>query len=121
MVNKAKREEILQLLQDGKITLEEASQYLDSLEESGGEQAAGPKSRWLRIRVTDYITQKTQGNFSLPLSLVRTGLKLGIRFIPHLEGVDVAALEEALLQGKKGPLMDVMDEENSKHIEIYLD
>ena len=121
MVNKAKREEILQLLQDGKITLEEASRLLDTLEEYGGEQAAGPKPRWLRIRVTDYITQKTRGNLSLPLSLVRTGLKLGIRFVPRLEGVDAAALEEALLRGEKGPIMDVMDEENSEHLEIYLD
>lgn len=121
MVNKVKREEILQLLQDGKITLEEAARLLDTLEESGGEQATDPKPRRLHVRVTDNLTQETQANFSLPLSLVRMGLKLGVRLIPQLQGMDAAALEEALLHGEESLIVDAVDEELDEHLEIYLD
>ncbi len=121
MVNKAKREEILQLLQDGKITLEEATQLLDTLEEYGEEQAPDQKPRRLHVRVTDNLTQETRVSFSLPISLVRMGLKLGVRFIPQLQGMDAAALEAALLHGEEGLIVDAVDEELDEHLEIYLD
>ncbi|MGC9397893.1 MAG: SHOCT-like domain-containing protein [Anaerolineae bacterium] len=113
------RLKILEMLQNGTITAEQASELLDALaarEEKGQEQAP----RWLRIRVTDTDTGRSRVNVTLPVGLVRAGLKMGARLGPDLDHLDGETLEKVLLGGR-GHVVDVLDEEDGERVEIFLD
>ncbi|MGC9348362.1 MAG: SHOCT-like domain-containing protein [Anaerolineae bacterium] len=115
------RRKILEMVQQGKITADEASQLLDALhsqDESTRRQRRKP--RWVRIRVTDVNEDKVRVNLTLPVGLVRAGLRAG-GSIAGVEGLDTAGLEEMLNRGEIGHLLDVRDEEDGERIEIFVE
>ncbi len=75
--------------------------------------------RSLRIRVVDTRSDRVKANISIPLSLVRVGLRIGARFAPELGDLDVAEVMAAINQETSGKLIDVIDEARSEHVEIY--
>lgn len=77
------------------------------------------KPRSLRIRVFDTRNDRLKANVNVPMSLVRVGLRLGARFAPELEGLDVAEIMEAINQGGCDKIIDVIDEERGERVEIY--
>ena len=113
---------ILKMVEEGKITAEEAARLLEALERSdAGERKGPPAGRRLRIRITDLRTGKTRVNVSLPLSLVNLGLSLGARFSPRLEGVDWEELWQTIRAGAGGKLADVENEEEGERVEVFVD
>lgn len=113
---------ILRLLEEGKITPEEAARLLEAMETPAVvPPVATKKARWLHIRVTDLSTQRVRVNVTLPAAMVRAGLKLGSRFGSELEGVDPATLALLLGQGDVGVLLDVVDDKSGERVEIFLD
>jgi hypothetical protein len=113
------RLKILEMLQNGTITPEQASELLDALA-ADKKRPKGKQPRWLHIRVTDTDTGDSRVSVTLPLGIVRAGLKMGARFGPGFDQLDAATLEEVLLGGK-GHIVDVMDEDDGEHVEIFLD
>jgi len=115
------RLKILEMLQNGTIEPAEASKLLDALSKRE-KQHQEQKPRWLRIRVTDTDTGKPRVNVTLPVGIVRAGLKMGARFGSGLDdlNLDEETLEEVLLGGK-GHIVDVMDDEDGERVEIFLD
>jgi hypothetical protein len=53
--------------------------------------------------------------------MVNVGLKMGARFIPEFEGLDLEELGEALRLGLTGKIVDVVDEEDGSHVEVYIE
>lgn len=84
---------------------------------TSAEAPAKPHS--LRVRVVDLHTERVKANVNVPLSLVRVGLRIGTRFAPELEGLDVNELMEAINEGGHDKLVDVTDEERGERVEIY--
>ncbi len=138
MVNVEERLKILNLLQEGKITAAEAARLLEALETSasgrvgprppGGPAAPTPPypgpvggGRWLRVRVTDTNSGKTRVNVRLPLNLVGSGIRLGMKFSPEIEGLDPNALMEWIQSGEIGQIVDVLDEEDGEHVEVFIE
>jgi len=137
MVNGQERLKILNLLQEGKITAAEAARLLEALETSTAAkpgqrppgapaapfQPGGPVGggRWLRVRVTDTNTNKTRVNVRLPLNLVGSGIRMGMRFAPEIEGLDPNALMEWIQSGEIGQVVDVLDEEDGEHVEVFIE
>lgn len=135
MANAEERLKILQLLQDGKINADQAARLLEALETStaqtkGASRPPGspppppPSSgsgRWLRVRVTDTDTGKTRVNLRLPLNLVASGIRMGMRFAPEIEGLDVNELMAFIQSGESGHLVDVYDDEDGEHVEVYIE
>lgn len=123
MARSEERMKILKMVQEKKITAEEAVRLLTTLEKA--EQRRRPagqgESRWLRVRITDMNSGKQSVNVNLPLGLVNVGLKMGARFIPDMEGVQVEELTEALRQGLTGKIVDVVDEEEGQRVEVYVE
>jgi DNA-binding transcriptional ArsR family regulator len=115
------RLKILEMLQDGTITPEEASELLDALSVRE-KQSQRQQPRWLRIRVTDTDTGQSRVDVTLPVGIVRAGLKMGARFGSGIENLDLdeETLENVLLGGK-GYIVNVTDEEDGEHVEIFLD
>ena len=77
--------------------------------------------RWLRIRVTDVRSGRSKASVQIPLALVDAGLKIGAHFAPEVEGVDMSNVMEAMRSGMTGKIIDVIDEEDGEHVEIYVE
>jgi len=71
--------------------------------------------------VTDTDTGRTRVNIRLPLGMVNAGLRMGMRFSPEVEGLDAARLVEALASGETGKIVDVLDDEDGEHVEVYIE
>jgi hypothetical protein len=138
MANAEERLKILTMLQEGKITADQAARLLEALESA----ASGPKGmpkppspsgktspaygpigggRWMRVRVTDTDTGKTRVNIRLPLNLVSSGIKMGMRFAPEVEGLDPNALMEWVRSGEVGQIVDVYDDDDGEHVEVFIE
>ncbi|MGB9674070.1 MAG: SHOCT-like domain-containing protein [Anaerolineales bacterium] len=125
MASSEERMKILKMIADGKITAEEGAKLLAALSESAKSNKAKniPRSnlgdaRWLRVRVTDIATGKTKATVNLPIGLVDVGLNIAARYAP-----DVAfdELLTAIQSGAQGKLIDVYDETDGEHVEIYIE
>ena len=81
----------------------------------------GRKARWIRIVVSDVKTGKKVVNLRLPSKLISAGTKLGSKFAPELEGIDTNELMDALNQDVFGKIIDVVDEDDGEHVEIFVE
>jgi hypothetical protein len=120
------RLKILSMLEDGKITAEEASTLLRAID--GGNRRPPSmtitpegQKRFLRIQVTDLASGSAKVNVTLPMGLVGAGLRMAERFAPDFEDFDTRELEELLASGAEGKLIDVMDSEDNERVEIYVE
>ena len=121
------RIKVLQMLDEGKITVEEANELLSALQESKEskkesltEVSGVEEAKFLKILVTE--NEEEQVNISIPIKLVRM-LK---NFVPQKvkrrleeEGVDMdelmSQIEQRTLNGK---LVDIDD--GKSHVEIKM-
>ncbi len=123
MVTSEERMKILKMVEDGKISAEDAAQLLKALSKQERRRTPPSESdaRWLRVRITDLDSDRASVNVNLPINMVNVGLKMGARFIPEFEGLDLEELAEALRQGLTGKIVDVVDEEDRQHVEVYIE
>jgi len=118
------RMKILKMIEEGKITAEEGTRLLAALGKHKRKRPAPQEGepRWLRVRVTDIHSGKEAVRVNLPFSLVNVGLKMGARFVPDIEqGLAMEELAEALQQGLTGKIVDIVDEEDGKRVEIFIE
>jgi hypothetical protein len=73
------------------------------------------------VRVTDVASGKTRVNVNLPMSLVNVGLKMSARFAPELDQEQMNVIAEALKAGSLGKVIDVVDEEDGEHVEVFIE
>ncbi len=130
MVNIEERMKILKMIEEGKISAEEGTKLLSALNQSrrGPGMPTPPRppgvagtARWLRIRVTDTRTGRSKASVQIPLALVDAGMKIGAHFAPEVEGVDMSNVMDALRAGVTGKIIDVVDEDDGEHVEIYVE
>lgn len=148
MATTEERMKILQMVADGKLTPEDAAQLLEAINSAtaatagprrgsagqvpmgmGGENfgpdagmpGLGRKPRWLRVRVTDTDTGRPRVNVRLPISMVNVGLKMGSKFAPQVEGLDADQLMKIIESGEMGQIVDVFDEDDGEHVEVFLE
>jgi hypothetical protein len=115
------RKRILEMLQVGKITTDEAMKLIDALQlQSEKAQEKKHKPRWVRIRVTDVQNNRIRVNLTLPVGLVRAGLRTGGN-IAGMEDFDIEGLEDMLNRGETGHFLDVMNEEEDSRVEIFIE
>ncbi len=116
------RRKILQMVQEGKITADEAARLLDALRaQMENAQQRKRRPRWVRIRVTDMEAKRVRVNLTLPVGLVRAGLRVGGN-IAGMEGLDTGGLEEMLNRGETGYILDMQDTTgNGERVEIFIE
>ena len=121
------RMQILRMIENRQISAEEGARLLAALEDKPGPETTPPASpqtrgRWLNVRVTDHFSGKRKVNVRIPLSLVDIGLKLGAKFSPvGIEGLDMNQIMSAVKAGGTGKIVDVEDEEDGEHVEVYIE
>jgi hypothetical protein len=118
---------ILKMIEDGKLSAEEGTKLLAALSEKRAPTSTrvqgvpGAAPRWLRIRVTDVRTGRSKASVQIPLALVDAGMKIGAHFAPEVEGVNMSNVMDAVRSGMTGKIIDVTDEEDGEHVEIYVE
>lgn len=123
MATNEERMKILKMIDEDKITAEEGAKLLAALNQQ--HKSTRRKSiretsgaSWLRVRVTDMVTGKAKATVNLPIGLVDAGLNIASQYAP---GVEFDELVEAINQGAAGKIIDVMDEEDGEHVEIFIE
>jgi hypothetical protein len=129
MATTEERVKILKLVQDGKISADQGVQLLEALQDPLKNKAEGPAgqskgaqvARWFRVSVTDTDTGKVRVNVRLPVNLITAGVKMGARFSPEVEGLDMDQLMTLIKAGEIGKIVDVVDEKDGEHVEVFLE
>lgn len=126
MATTEERMKILQMIREGKITAEEGAKLLSALTDV---KKAPPKTlsrssegtRWFRVRVTDMASGKTKTSVNIPMGLMEWGLQIGAAFAPEVGTINSEEIMDALQSGIEGKIVDVIDEEDGEHVEIFID
>ncbi|MEN6434914.1 MAG: hypothetical protein ABFD14_07580 [Anaerolineaceae bacterium] len=130
MPSSEERMQVLKMIQQGTISAEQGLQLLTALEEkpkgatSSQKQEAtfpGRGGRWFRMRVTEMSTGKTRVNIRMPISVLSAGMKMGARLSPEIEGMDIEKLISIVRSGETGQIVDVFDQEDGEHVEVFIE
>ncbi len=138
MTNTDEKMRILKMVQEGKLSAQEAVQLLEALESSPevksisseiiSDQAVSTngKAHWLKIVVTELNSGKRKVNLRIPLALARWGMKMGSKATfggGAMEDLDLQSVlnDDILNEGQKGILVDVEDVEDGEHVVISLE
>ena len=128
MASKEERMRVLKMIQEGTISTEDGLRLLDSLKAASNTEAGtdyqintGRAAKHFRVRVTDSRSGKTRVNVRLPVSVINAGLKMGARFSPQVEGLDMQELVQYIRSGTIGKIVDVYDDEDGEHVEVFLE
>ena len=138
------RIKILKMVEDGKISTDEAARLLEAIGNSNyiSDDVALPngKAKWLKIKVIDMTTNKKKVNVSIPLNVAKVAIKLGAKFSSFVpadaraeienKGIDFESLQDIekfteLIDSisQEGPfkLIDIEDEEKNEKVEIVIE
>lgn len=118
------RMNILRMLEEGKVTADEAITLLRALDREAKmppRATPGEDKRFLRIHVSDLSSGKAKVNITIPIGLVGVGLRIAERFAPGFEGIETQELEELLTGGVTGKIVEVVDEEENERVEISVE
>jgi hypothetical protein len=128
MATPEERMQILKMIEGKQITAEEGAKLLAALGEKDKRDPAGPQAspsttgKWFRVRVTDLRTGRRKVNVNIPLGLVDIGMKMGAKFAPAgVEGLDMDKIIAAIKSGGQGKVVDVEDEEDGEHVEVFIE
>jgi hypothetical protein len=119
---------ILEMLKDGKISVEEAEELLKESEKEeknhiSPDAIKTDNKKFLRIRVVD--GKETTVNVNIPLALAEVGLKLVPKDKLNIQGHAIKAEEilSMIQQGTEGELVNIDVNENGKvtKVKIYID
>ncbi len=96
------RKKILEMLADGKISVEEAEKLLSAISESSGETAEGETTDKARLRYLRVIVEPGPGsenservNVRVPIKLIRAGIKFASLLPKDVQGKVDNALKES--------------------------
>jgi hypothetical protein len=122
----SERMQILKMIEEGKISATEGAKLLAAMESAQKKDkrsmmGAPGKPRWFRVRVTDLNTGKSKVNVNIPMSLVNVGLRMGARFAPEVDGVELDEVLEAIRSGAQGKIIDVEHAADGERVEIYVE
>jgi hypothetical protein len=128
MATSEERLKILKMIQEGKITAEDGMRLIDALDSSQSSAERRPAknggavgTHWLRVRVTDLSTGKSKVNVRLPVNLVNAGMKMGARFSPEVNGLDMTQVMQRIDAGETGKIVDVVDDQEGEHVEVFIE
>ena len=122
------RMQILKMLEEGRISADDAAKLLSALEAGAKKEDrtttsgnTGPAAKWLRIRVSNAESGKQKVSVNVPMGLVNVALKMGAKFVPEVGGLDMNEINEMIQSGTQGRIIDVQDDEGGERVEIFVE
>jgi MFS family permease len=118
------RLKVLQMLEERKISAQEAAALLQTLEGRlwATTEVSGPirERRHLRFRVSDLMSGMTKADILLPMGLVHTVLYTGGRLSDDLVELDLQKLEAMVADGTAGERVERLDT-GDEQVDIYVE
>lgn len=108
-------EQVIPVEEEVEVTKEEAQ---SAFAKGNGSAQRG---RWLHIHVNDLKSGDRRVSVNVPLRLVQAGLSLGGHISPELRRFDWDNISAALLDEQDGMIVEVKDEEDGEHVQIFID
>lgn len=136
MPSSEERMMILKMVEEGNVSAADGAKLLaalNTIDTGNGNASAGAAqstytnvrsssgAKWLRIRVTDLASGKQKVSVNLPIGLVSVGAKIAAKFAPEAENLEVDQIIEAIKSGAQGKIIDVSDDEDGEHVEIFVE
>jgi hypothetical protein len=117
------RDRILYLIEEGRVTADQAAQLLDALDAESERSNERTRDRVLRVRVTTLNPrqQKIHIAATLPLNLVRMSLRLGTQLLPQLSNTALEDLLRTIDSRAAGRLLDLQDLDKGERLEIFVE
>jgi hypothetical protein len=117
--------QILEMVEEGKITVAEATELLAALESNEEEIVPRKDVKWLKVRVYT-LDDQPKVNVNIPISLVDVGLKLAKKYDPKfkdsgLDNIDLDEILDAIKNGAEGKIVDIIDDEEQTKIKVYVE
>lgn len=118
--NSEERMKILRMLEEGKLSADEAGKLLDALGSGAAPGMTGRKNQQIRVSVTG--DQVPAVNVSVPIALAKTVL----RFIPKQArdgdpSIDPTEIMRLIEEGYQGKIASVHKEDERLHVEIFVE
>jgi hypothetical protein len=107
------RMRILKMLEDGKITADEAAKLLAAVETSGAKAAGGGTRKVLHVEIRGEGDEKPKVNVNVPLELISVGLEMipgDARRKLEEKGIDLDKIVQMIESGAVGRLVEVEHE-----------
>jgi len=130
MSSSQERVAVLTMIHQGTITAEQGLELLNALGDkqkntvppAASEPVEQPRNgHWFRVRISDLDSGRDRVNIRLPVTMLSTGMKMGARFSPKIDGVDPEKLVAMVQSGQVGKIVDVTDHKDREHIEISIE
>ena len=125
MVSSEERIKILDMIQEGKLSVDDGAKLLSALEEGAPlreiSRSRVRNNRMFRVRVSDISSGKTKVSASLPMSLVDAGMNIASNFTVNVDGISMDEINDALQTGLTGKILDVVKDDTGEHVEIFID
>jgi len=139
------RSEVLELLAAGKISAAEAADLLSQARREADapakaataseapvkaaepadvtkpERAGSKELTWFHIRVSNLETGQNKVTVNIPLRMFKFGMRIGRQFSPELAELDWDEIDDMVANMESGVLVEVQDEEDKEHVQIYVD
>lgn len=123
---------ILKMVEEGKITVDEASKLLQAVEDKNQELALVTKAndssertaKWIKIKVLD--EDGTRVNVNLPIALVDVAFKIAKASDSNFDvklgnvNVDIDAIIKMIQEGAEGKIVDIESGDGTK-VEIVIE
>ncbi len=121
---------ILKMVEEGKITVEEASKLLESVEDKKEElslisKADGRTAKWVKIRVVEG-EEGTKVNVNLPIALIDIAFKIAKASDSNFDvklgnlNVDIDDIIKLIQDGAEGKIVDIETDDGTK-VEIVIE
>lgn len=116
--------QILNMVKEGKISVDEGLKLLEALGKEDLINISKDKNKCLRIRVFD-PKDETKVNVTLPVSLLRVGIKFASKLSPEMQeanltDLDIKEILAAIDSGQIGKIVEVNSNDGTK-VEVIVE
>ena len=118
---------VLRMVEEGKLNASEGINLLETLSQGHKTTLSQARSgsggpQWFRVRVTDMETGRSKATINIPFSLMDWGMRIGAKFAPEVADYNLDDLTKILREeGLGGKIIDVTDDEDGEHVEIFVE
>ena len=99
----------------------ESEAAAEEQDEYGNDAVAAKGVRWLRISVSDSDSGKNKVRINLPVGMIKFGLGMARLLVPNELESGLADIDSVFTESEGGMLIDVQDDENREHVQIYFE
>jgi hypothetical protein len=111
---------ILKMIESGQVNAEDGARLLEAFDREPVVEPR-PRTRMLRIRITDLARQRGKIEVRIPLSLINVGLRLGAKLAPRVTNEQLQHLTHEVERGATGRVFEVHDLEEGERIEVFVE